>query len=227
MAASPKPRTAAFTDEQIIAGFWLLAARVHERRLGVDESRRDAALAEVLEPLIGRNGLTRADVEAAIPAILAARDAASLHELPTVAAAKADEARARLLAERGAVTGKGALLWPTGSRTIAVRLGGGNWNDALASLGLRPASRGRAQGSGRFDEARVLAALREYVEGAEAAGGRATIGGYADWARGMRDSGRSDVPSGATLRQRFGTWARALDRARPNPSDAGGSPSSD
>ncbi|WP_115726778.1 hypothetical protein [Actinomyces culturomici] len=213
MAPAPKPRTAAFTPEQIAAGFWLIASAVHERRLEIDEDRTDEALLAELEPLVGAHGLRLLDVKRAIPRILAAREAAERHELPTVAAAKCDAARARILSDRGAESSKGALLWPTASRTIAVRLGGGNWNAALASLGLAPAGRGRAQGSGRFDESGVAAVLAEYVASREAAGAAATIGGYGEWARARRAEGRTDVPSAATIRQRYGAWGRALEAA--------------
>lgn len=224
MPPEAKPRTAAFTEDQITAGFWLIAALAHASRLTIDEDRRDEELEETLSGLVGAHGVSRDELSRAIPRILAAREAAARHELPTVAAAKYDAARSALLAERGLRSSKGSLLWPTGSRTIAVRLGGGNWNDALLALGLRPASRGRAQGSGRFDEASIVPVLAEFLAACEAGGESATIGGYAQWSRERRGEGRGDVPSQATIRQRFGTWGRALEAVRSTGRRAGEGP---
>lgn len=209
-ARSPRPRTAAFTDAQIEAGFWLLAARA--AALETDGAPAEGAedLLGTLEPLIDAHGPSRAAVTAAIGPILVAKAAAAAGGLPSPSAARTDELRSLILKEWGVESGKGVLLWPTGARTIAVRLGDGNWNRAMTRLGLKASGRGRAPGSGRFDEAAVRTILREYMESAEDEGAAATLGGYASWSKAQRAAGRTDVPSAASVRQRFGTWGRAI-----------------
>ncbi|MCI6557372.1 MAG: hypothetical protein SPF88_06615 [Schaalia hyovaginalis] len=210
MAPPPKPRTAAFSDAQIVAGFWLIAATVHARSLEIDDRAGDPELEDALEGLVGAHGLKREHVLEAIPKIIAARRAAARKELPPVPAAKYDLARAAILRQRGAASSKGALLWPTASRTIAVRVGGGNWNDALIALGLPAGGRGRAQGSGRFNTEAMAAVLGEYTAWCRGEGMAPTFGGYGAWSAARRAEGRVDVPSAATVRQRCGTWSAAL-----------------
>lgn len=218
---TPKARTTAFTDAQIEAGFWLLASRAHPLALELDETRTDETLFETLKPLIGKNNLTRDKVKKTIAPILAAKEAAAAGKLPQLSAARADEVRKLILKEWRISSSKGALLWPTGSRTIAVRLGKGKWNDALARLGLRASGRGRAQGSGRFNEAVMRTILTEFLETAEHAGLSATLGGYTSWSKEQRALGRQDVPSTASVRQRFGTWGKAMEFASRTEEDSG------
>ncbi|MBB6335595.1 hypothetical protein [Schaalia hyovaginalis] len=229
MSPPPKPRTAAFSDAQIVAGFWLIAATVHARSLEIDDRAGDPELEEALEALVGAHGLEREHIREAIPKIIAARRAAARGELPPVSAAKCDLARAAIIRLRGAESSKGALLWPTASRTIAVRVGGGNWNDALIALGLPAGGRGRAQGSGRFNAEVMAGVLGEYAAWCRGEGKAPTFGGYRAWSEARRAEGRDDVPSAATIRQRCGTWSAALELvggALESGADAGGASSS-
>ena len=107
---------------------------------------------------------------------------------------------------------KGAgKAWPPASRTIAVRLGDGDWSTALERLGIPVSAIGRAKGSGRFDAEAILTVLADFIRESEEAECPPTFGAYTRWAQDLRSQGREDVPSPATVRQRFGTWTAAME----------------
>lgn len=212
MKSAPSQRTAAFTEDQIIAGFWFVAAKVHERLLDINPSATDPALEETLEPLVGSHGLKREHVKEAIPYIIAARNLAADKKLPSISSVKCDEARKNIINDRDCCAStKGALIWPTGARTVAVRLGEGNWNNALETLGMPTTTRGRAQGSGRFTQEAMAEAFIEFFAFCADLEIEPRIGTYATWSQTLRSQGRMDIPSVATIRQKFGTWTAVMD----------------
>ncbi|MDO5025250.1 MAG: 5'-methylthioadenosine/S-adenosylhomocysteine nucleosidase [Trueperella sp.] len=109
----------------------------------------------------------------------------------------------------------GAVLWPPTSQTVIKRFNG-YWNDALEAIGLR-ARRGRARGGLKFTNADYLKALRMYADSSRAQEYKPSFNGYTRW---LKDSGNyGKLPSGAAIRQRFGSWKNALKAAALNPEE--------
>ncbi|WP_022867382.1 hypothetical protein [Schaalia vaccimaxillae] len=210
MACSPRPRTAAFTSEQIELGLFLLIAHAYSARIEVGSPQVDPVIQGVLGKVLGKNGLGDAQVAQACAAIQAARKAVEGGWCPSVSAGRIDEARKELLAQWGVESSKGALIWPPASRTIAVRLGQGSWADALAAFSIPVSNLGRQRGSGRFGPEEIRRAIRHYLDSLDEGKGVASFAGYSQWAEEARARGDVQIPSPATVRQRYGTWAKAL-----------------
>ncbi|MFY9262481.1 MAG: 5'-methylthioadenosine/S-adenosylhomocysteine nucleosidase [Actinomycetaceae bacterium] len=105
------------------------------------------------------------------------------------------------------------FVWPPTSQTIIKRFNG-YWNDALNAIGLTP-RRGRARGGLKYNDKDYLFAVRSYIVDAQHAGAQPSFNGYTKW---LKDTGKSgQLPSGAAIRQRFGSWKEALAAAGLRP----------
>jgi hypothetical protein len=213
--ASAGTRGSAFSGEQVEAGFWCVlgSARGVTVLPHIDDGVPPDLLA-LLEPALSGYGLDAAEQERVAALVVAtrlwARDAGSAG---TISAAEFERARRDLLTGWGAGAWKGALVWPPTSRTVAVRLGGGHWNDALESLGVATSARGRGRGGTRFTSTAQVGSVARFLHEAEASGGSTSFAGYTDWARRQRVAGHQ-VPAPATVRQHFGSWSAAVAAAR-------------
>lgn len=211
-------RSRAFTDAQVEAGFWLVLA--HALRVGgpsalvtggdVDEgggATPSVALPDL--PFPGDSphaGRIRS-------AILSARARVAADPSLTLSVVDHDRARLEVLEGLGQVSHRGAALWPVGSRTVSVRLGGGSWSGALTRFGLALPAPSRPRGNRRFAEGDYRDAVRDFLVHCSEAGIPATFSAYGSWSAARREAGIA-VPTGATLRQRFGTWSGALAAPR-------------
>lgn len=214
-SASSRTRGSAFSREQVEAGFWCVlgSARgvaalpdVHE---GVPTD-----LVTLLEPALSGYGLDAAGQEQVAALVVATRNwVPGAGSAGTISAAEFERARRDLLTGWGAGAWRGALVWPPTSRTVAVRLGGGHWNDALESLGVATSARGRGRGGTRFTSTTQVGSVARFLHEAEASGGSTSFAGYTDWARRQRVAGHQ-VPAPATVRQHFGSWSAAVAAAR-------------
>lgn len=124
-----------------------------------------------------------------------------------------ERTRAEMLTAWGVSSSKGASLWPPTSQTVSKRVGDGSWSKALASLGLEVAPIGRTRGASTYSNEQFLAALHGFIADCEAKGVNPTYLRYVEWSRVQRKEHRS-VPAAATMRQHFGSWAKALEYAR-------------
>ncbi len=80
----------------------------------------------------------------------------------------------------------------------------GSWNEACARAGV--ATNKTRSTTRRWSDADVVEFVASYLRSPGSAG---TFAGYTAWARTA-----GDVPSGATLRQRFPKWSDVKERAR-------------
>ncbi|QPK81082.1 hypothetical protein G7Y41_08585 [Schaalia sp. ZJ405] len=210
-------RVPAFTDQQIELGFWFLVGWTRTSAAEREEivswartqERRDEDEQAIL-PLCEKNRVDE-DERALILALIAwARQSAAVKECPSVSVGKIDAARAEILARWRVESHRGALVWPPRSRTIAVRLGDGNWADALRRFDIPVSPVGRQRGSGRFTSESFRSAFAEFLEFCQRQQEPVTLNGYGRWSGSERERGRAEVPSLASVRQRYGTWMRAL-----------------
>lgn len=126
----------------------------------------------------------------------------------TLSAARYDATRRTILREFGLETGRGSLVWPPTSQTVTKRFDG-RWNSAIEAIGLQ-GQMGRTPGGTKFSEQDYLTYLRAYLKHTEDSGRAVSFNSYVAWVKDVEPS----APSGASLRQKFGTWLAALDAAR-------------
>lgn len=132
-----------------------------------------------------------------------------------LSAVQYDKARSAYLAEERIVAKPGVAVWPPTSQTLMKRLGDGSWSAAMAHLGLAVNS-GRARGAGSFTDDDYLASVTEFLSAATDAGDTSITSDsfveYTAWAKAASDGARR--PSGAAVRQHFGSWDAAKTAAK-------------
>ncbi len=146
----------------------------------------------------------------ALAAIAAAQKAIAQDNTLTLTAKQYDTQRAALVGELGLDSGRGHLSWPPTSQTIIKRFNG-YWNDALEQVGLRAQS-GRKRGGLKFSDRDYINALRAFATWSAKHGNSPSYKTYQEW---LEKTGRRGVfPSGAAIRQRFGSWRAAASAAQ-------------
>ncbi|WP_182353043.1 5'-methylthioadenosine/S-adenosylhomocysteine nucleosidase [Flaviflexus huanghaiensis] len=115
-----------------------------------------------------------------------------------------DTLRAEILEDLNLVGGRGRQTWPPTSQTIMKRFDG-YWNNAMTAIGLTGGS-GRRRGGLRYSDEDYREAIRLYHEAMSAERRNPSYSGYQQWL----SSQDKPYPSGASIRQHFGTWADAI-----------------
>lgn len=205
-SVSGHPRRAAFPAPVVEEGFWYVLGVARE----VAPAPGAPAAAQRLAGMRAAAGLSDGQFRGIVEVIAAARAWAREDEArPTISAGEYEATRRRIVARWGVASAKGTLLWPPTSQTVAARLGGGHWNDALRRMGLRTSALGRVRGGAKFSEHDVLSALRRYVRDADARCEPVSFAGYQAWADARRGV-EAAVPAASTIRRRYRTWSAAL-----------------
>ncbi|MDO5729483.1 MAG: hypothetical protein Q4P71_07665 [Actinomycetaceae bacterium] len=129
----------------------------------------------------------------------------------TLSVTKYNARRAEILKELGLMSAKGVQLWPPTSQTLITRLGG-RWSTAMETCGLAAAKDGSlGRLNARFTDSDRETALRNFFDHCEQTGITPSYSAYTRWSRDQE----TRVPSGASLRQVYGTWNRAVSIVRP------------
>lgn len=133
----------------------------------------------------------------------------------TLSTARYDQLRTAFLTAHQIHGGKGRTLWPVGS-TTALKRAGGSWNAALEQAGLATSStpKNSTFGKARFTAEDFQSAVADFAAAADDAGSAATYQGYVKWQGEQKLRGRSDRPSGAAIRNAYGSWSAALAARR-------------
>lgn len=127
----------------------------------------------------------------------------------TMSVSKYDNVRKQILKRFELESTRGTLLWPPTSQTIISRLGG-KWSTAMEYCGLSASTDGSlGSKNARFTDEDRMNALRSYLGECEDKKQNPSYMGYTNWAK-----ERGGVPSGATMRQSYGTWQNALNLAK-------------
>lgn len=206
MARAQVPRSA------IDASLWFILGRSIEA-----ESPR-SPVAEALDPELAAavaQMLTEQGAEHLAGAVLDTMQAARerLRDEPslTLSAKRYDELRTEFIDEHGLDGGKGRTLWPVGSST-ALKRAGGSWSAALSHAGLATSAKPATSGFGkaRFSAADFHAAITDFMADCQHAGSALTYQHYVQWQREQKQQGRADRPSGAAIRNTYGSWKAAL-----------------
>lgn len=142
--------------------------------------------------------------------IAAAREAIAADPSMTFTASQYEKSRKELINTVNPQAGRGSITWPPTSQTIIKRIGG-YWNEALSSIGLNVRS-GRKRGGLRFTEKAYVAALRSFASWCARNSVSPSYKAYTQWVAQTDKKGK--VPSGAAIRQRYGSWSEATKVAR-------------
>lgn len=196
-----------FSEESLIAALLLLFASVNNLK-PTDATDLPANLREVVTE---QYEAVRPDlIEASLGLIAAGRQAIAEDPTVTLTAKQYDTERANLARELGLTTGRGQLAWPPTSQTIIKRFNG-YWNDALSKVGMRVQS-GRKRGGLKFSDQDYVTALRTFATWSAKQGISPSYKAYQQW---IKDTDRRGAaPSGAAIRQRFGSWRAAAQEAQ-------------
>src|SRR5699024_2016450 len=195
----------------IDAGVWFILGR----SLGVSAPHTsgapslDSELVETVTTMLEEQG--SAELAATVlDTIRAARERLRAHPSLTVSATRYDQLRAQFLSAHQVHGGKGRVLWPVGSTTALKRAG--SWSAALAQAGLSTSSTPKSSkfGRARFSPEQFQSAMAEFAATAEETGFSPTYQAYVRWQGEQKGQGRTDLPSGAAVRNTFGSWSAAL-----------------
>lgn len=170
----------------------------------------DAELVEVVSRMLSEQGAQQL-TETVLGTIRAGREHLDHDPALTLSAKRYDELRAEFIDQHMLDGGKGRTLWPVGS-TTALKRAGGSWNAALSQAGLGTSAKPQAAGFGkaRFTAEQFHTAISDFQAACEDAGSAPTYQAYGQWQRDQKQQGRSDRPSGAAIRNTYGSWKAAL-----------------
>ncbi|MDF2695181.1 MAG: hypothetical protein K0S65_3564 [Labilithrix sp.] len=206
-----------FSNVALEAGVWFLLGS--ELRLKPDY--RWAALhlpQELLDELGTRlvgASVTPEELATILGIIGAAQRAAVEDRTLTITGARYNDLRGELLDAMGLKSAKGAKPWPPTRQTIQKRYDG--WNDALESMGLAKAKKGRQKGLLTFTEEDYAQSIVDFVADATASGTEQTFANYDKWVKEQAAAGIRR-PSPTSIRNFYGAWLTALRKApRPAP----------
>ncbi len=196
-----------FSQESLTGALLLVFALVNDLADG-DPASLPESLVEAVSSQA--NELTEHLLQPTLKRISAARIAIDADPSLTLTANQYDSKRKEIIAQLGMGTGRGQLSWPPTSQTIIKRFNG-YWNDALSSVGLRVQA-GRKRGGLRFTEKDYVSALRSFAGWAAKNSIAPSYKSYSQWL--VQTNSKGKVPSGAAIRQRYGSWRQAAEAAQ-------------
>nr|WP_301281037.1 5'-methylthioadenosine/S-adenosylhomocysteine nucleosidase [Arcanobacterium phocae] len=196
--------TLRFSRPTLTSALYVMLARRYDLPAG-DRS--------VLDPVATKS--VQRDIEAYGPHIIelltdqAAAGKAFARENPNsiLTAKDYDRLRAEFIASIPDDLQTETFAWPPTSQTIIKRFDG-YWNEALKAIGLatRP---GRVRGGVKYSPEDYQSAMAKYVACARSKGRSPSFAGYSDFAK--NGAKGETLPSGAAIRQHFGSWSKALN----------------
>lgn len=207
-----------FSTAAMEAAIWYLIGAEH----GLDPDpafaavNLDVAVMEELSETLLQGDATQDDVATVLGIIGAAKKFSESEPGLTITGARYNELRHELVETLGWVSAKGSAPWPPTRQTFAHRFG--SWNEALESMGLATAERGRSRGLVKFTEQDYLDAMRMFLTHQQDSGQSASFAAYEKLAKELSGTD-AEIPSGAAIRNHFGGWTdakrRSADDGRP------------
>lgn len=136
--------------------------------------------------------------------VAAGKEYVATHPDSRITSQRYDALRAEILKDLNLTGGRGRQTWPPTSQTIMKRFDG-YWNNAMTAIGLKGAS-GRRRGGLRYSDEDYREAIRLYHQAVSEQRKHPSYSGYQTWL----STQDKTYPSGASIRQHFGTWADAI-----------------
>lgn len=196
-----------FSQDSLTAALLLVFSVANDLTDG-DPQTVSASLREAVEAQTDKK--TEKFIEPALKRIAAAQAAIAANSSMTLTANQYEKYRKELIKAGGLNVRHGVLVWPPTSQTI-IKRSGGYWNDALSSIGLNVHS-GRKRGGLRFTEKSYISALRSFAVWCARNSVSPSYKAYTQWV--AKTDRKGKVPSGAAIRQRYGSWSEATKAAR-------------
>lgn len=198
-----------FSKEAVAAGVWYLLGS--ELRLTPDRGwaavNLDLSLMGELRAALGSAEATPDDIATILGVIGASQKHLASNPTSSITGKRYQELREELVVALGLVSRQGAFPWPPTRQTVTKRFGG--WNEALEAMGVGTTTQGRPKGLLKFTRGDYDVAVGDFCFYAKAAETNATYAAYDAWVKHELAAGRSR-PSGASVRNIYGTWADAL-----------------
>jgi hypothetical protein len=198
-----------FSKEAVAAGVWYLLGS--ELRLAPDREwaavNLDLSLISELRAALGSAEATLDDIATILGVIGAAQKHLASNPTSSITGKRYQELREELVVALGLVSRQGAFPWPPTRQTVTKRFGG--WNEALEAMGVGTTTQGRPKGLLKFTREDYDDAVRDFCFHASAAAINATYAGYDAWVKQEISEGR-ERPSGASVRNIYGTWMDAV-----------------
>ncbi|KRE71689.1 hypothetical protein ASG77_11775 [Arthrobacter sp. Soil762] len=198
-----------FSKEALAAGIWFLLGS--DRNLSPDREwaavNLDLSLMSELRAALESAEASPDDVATILGVIGAAQKVLSENPSASITGARYQELRDELVVALGLVSRQGAFPWPPTRQTVMKRFGG--WNEALEAMGIGTTTQGRPKGLLKFTREDYDDAVRDFCFHASAAETNATFAAYDEWVKQEIAAGH-ERPSGASVRNIYGTWADAL-----------------
>ena len=198
-----------FSKEAVAAGVWYLLGS--DLRLAPDREwaavNLDLSLMSELRSALGSAEATLDDIATILGVIGAAQKHLASNPTSSITGKRYQELRDDLVVALGRVSRQGAFPWPPTRQTVTKRFGG--WNEALEAMGVGTTTQGRPKGLLKFTREDYDDAVRDYCSFASAAETKTTFSGYDVWAK-QEISCSRDRPSGASVRNIYGTWMDAV-----------------
>lgn len=202
-----------FSKEALAAGIWFLLGS--DRNLSPDRKwaavNLDLSLMSELRAALESAEASADDVATILGVIGAAQKLVTENPTASITGARYQELREELVVALGLVSRQGAFPWPPTRQTVMKRFGG--WNEALEAMGIGTTTQGRPKGLLKFTREDYDDAVRDYCLHASAAEVKATYSGYDVWVKQDIAAGH-ERPSGASVRNIYGTWADAVRSAQ-------------
>ncbi|MGP0223586.1 sigma factor-like helix-turn-helix DNA-binding protein [Paenarthrobacter sp. NCHU4564] len=198
-----------FSKEALAAGVWYLLGS----DLGLSPDRQWAAvnlelsLITELRAVLESAEATTDDVSTILGVIGAAQKHLTENPGASITTNRYHQLRGELINALGLVSRQGAFLWPPTGQTLMKRFGG--WNECLVAMGIGTATKGRPKGLVKFTREDYDQAVADYCLFEEELGAKATLLGYDAWVKKEIAESRKR-PSGASLRNVYGSWSEAL-----------------
>lgn len=201
------------SDRALVAAVWFLFGLDYQ--IPPDSSLAvrtlDSALISELTVLLDEQGVSDVERARVLGVIAAAQHFAAENPKVSLTGARYGTLRNKQIASWGLKSAKGTHYWPPTRQTVMARFGG--WSEALEKVGLRRSKLGRSKGLLKYTADEYQSAAEDFVTWADSRKITPSTDRYREWRDEQAGEAR-ERPSGAALRNIFGSWSQAMRSAR-------------
>lgn len=208
------------SDRLLVAAVWYLFGLDYQ--IPADPSlavkKLDHALISELTEALARQGVHELERARVLGVIAAAQHFATENPKVSITGARYGALRKKQIGAWGLESARGTHYWPPTKQAAMARFGG--WSETLLRVGLKRSEFGRSKGLLKYTADEYQGAAMDYVAWADRRDATPSVDRYKEWRQLEADEGR-ERPSGASLRNIFGSWSKAMRAARECADPAG------